>query len=68
MISPMTADSRGIQRFVEPLELGTFIDTIPGLVVCALPDGSVEFVNQAWREYMPGPVGHRADVLFSSNQ
>ncbi len=66
----MTADSRGVRGFVEPLQLRTFIDTIPALVVCALPDGSVELVNQTWREYMPGPVGHdrlcrhRADVLF----
>ena len=28
------------------------MDTIPALVACASPDGSVEFVNQAWREYM----------------
>jgi hypothetical protein len=30
----------------KPLGLQTVIDTIPSLVVCALPDGSVEFVNQ----------------------
>ena len=30
----------------EPLDLQTVIDTIPSLVVCALPDGTVEFVNQ----------------------
>jgi PAS domain S-box-containing protein len=33
------------------LDLRTVIDTIPALVVCALPDGSLEFVNQNWREY-----------------
>jgi PAS domain S-box-containing protein len=27
------------------------VDTIPGLVWSALPDGSVDFVNQRWREY-----------------
>jgi hypothetical protein len=30
----------------EPLDLQTVIDTIPSLVVCGLPDGAVEFVNQ----------------------
>ena len=30
----------------KPLDLQTVIDTIPILVVCALPDGTVEFVNQ----------------------
>jgi len=30
----------------KPLDLQTVIDTIPGLVVCVLPDGTVEFVNQ----------------------
>jgi PAS domain S-box-containing protein len=40
------ADQKG-----EPLDLQTVIDTIPALVVCTLPDGSVEFVNQGWREY-----------------
>jgi PAS domain S-box-containing protein len=34
----------------------TVIDAIPALVVCALPDGSVEFVNQAWREYTGSPL------------
>jgi PAS domain S-box-containing protein len=32
------------------LDLRTVIDTIPALLVCALPDGSLEFVNQNWRE------------------
>ena len=30
----------------KPLDLQTVIDTIPILVVCALQDGTVEFVNQ----------------------
>jgi hypothetical protein len=30
----------------KPLDLQTVIDTIPSPVVCALPDGTVEFVNQ----------------------
>jgi PAS domain S-box-containing protein len=31
--------------------LQSVIDRIPALAVCALPDGSLEFVNQAWRDY-----------------
>ncbi len=34
-----------------PLDLRNVIDTIGALVVCALPDGSVEFVNQSWCEF-----------------
>jgi PAS domain-containing protein len=37
------------------------IDTIPALVVCALPDGSVEFVNQAWREYTGSSLNNLTD-------
>src|SRR5258708_13665824 len=51
MICKMAAETHGAKRQGEPLDLLTVIDTIPALVVCALPDGSVEFVNQAWREY-----------------
>lgn len=32
------------------------IDTIPALVVSALPDGSVDFVNQGWRDYTGLPL------------
>jgi PAS domain S-box-containing protein len=35
----------------DPLHLRDVVETIPALVVCALPDGSVEFVNRAWQEY-----------------
>jgi formate hydrogenlyase transcriptional activator len=27
------------------------VDTIPALIVSALPNGSVDFINQGWREY-----------------
>jgi len=33
------------------MDLQNVIETIPALVVCALPDGTVEFVNRAWQEY-----------------
>jgi formate hydrogenlyase transcriptional activator len=51
MIRIMSAEAQGATRKGEPLDLRTVIDTIPALVLCALPDGSIEFVNQAWRKY-----------------
>lgn len=33
------------------MDLQNIIETIPALVVCALPDGTVEFVNRSWQEY-----------------
>jgi PAS domain S-box-containing protein len=56
MIRVMSAEAQGATRKGEPLDLRTVIDTIPALVVSALPDGSVEFVNQAWREYTGSPL------------
>jgi PAS domain S-box-containing protein len=47
----MAARTQGANPTREQLDLRTVIDTIPALVVCALPDGSVEFVNQSWRAY-----------------
>jgi PAS domain S-box-containing protein len=35
----------------DSMDLQSVIETIPALVVCALPDGTVEFVNRAWQEY-----------------
>jgi PAS domain S-box-containing protein len=35
----------------ESMDLQNVIETIPALVVCALADGTVEFVNRAWQEY-----------------
>jgi PAS domain S-box-containing protein len=32
-------------------DLRRAVDTIPGLVWCALPDGRVEFLNQRWCDY-----------------
>jgi PAS domain S-box-containing protein len=40
-----------IQQHDDPLDLRNVVETIPALVVCALPDGSIEFVNRAWEEY-----------------
>src|SRR5579871_225695 len=35
----------------DSMDLRKVIETIPALVLCALPDGTVEFVNRAWQEY-----------------
>jgi PAS domain S-box-containing protein len=35
----------------DSMDLQVVVETIPALVVCALPDGTVEFVNRAWQEY-----------------
>jgi PAS domain S-box-containing protein len=44
------------------MDLQNVIETIPALVVCALPDGTVEFVNRAWQEY----TGHQPEDLNAS--
>ena len=45
---PMTNTAPGRS---DSMDLKNVIETIPALVVCALPDGTVEFVNRAWQEY-----------------
>ncbi len=52
----MTADTQSAIRTSEPLDLQMLIETIPAMVVCALPDGSVEFTNRAWQEYTGGSL------------
>jgi PAS domain S-box-containing protein len=47
----MTAETQSTTQTSEPLDLRMLIETIPAMVVCALPDGSVEFANRAWQEY-----------------
>jgi PAS domain S-box-containing protein len=47
----MTAEIHGATQSSEPLDLRMLIEKIPALVLCALADGSVEFVNRAWQEY-----------------
>jgi PAS domain S-box-containing protein len=51
MICGVATEMEGANDMEKPLDPLTVIDMIPALVVCALPDGSVEFVNQTWREY-----------------
>src|SRR3954454_17059176 len=52
----MTAETQSATQTSEPLDLQMLIETIPALVVCALPDGSVEFANRAWQEYTGGSL------------
>jgi PAS domain S-box-containing protein len=47
----MRAEANSVEQNSEPLDLRNLIETIPALVLCALTDGSVEFVNRAWLEY-----------------
>ena len=47
----MTTETQGANQTIDPLDLRNLIETMPALVVCALPDGSVELVNRAWQEY-----------------
>jgi PAS domain-containing protein len=61
-ITPMTVETRGTPPPSQPLDLPTVIDAIPALVVSALPDGSVKFVNQGRREY----AGRSLDELTGS--
>jgi PAS domain S-box-containing protein len=56
MIRRMAGEAAVAKELGNPLDLRTLIDTIPALVVCALPDGSLEFVNQTWREYTGYPL------------
>jgi PAS domain S-box-containing protein len=56
MIRRMAVEAGGAKQLGNPVDLRTLIDTIPALVVCALPDGSLEFVNQTWREYTGCPL------------
>src|SRR5271157_5098934 len=46
----MTTETQGAQT-TDPLDLRNLIETMPGLAVCALPDGTVEFVNRDWQKY-----------------
>ena len=47
--SPFTGFSGNSQEIELPLRM--VMDTIPGLVWSALPNGEVEFCNQRWLEY-----------------
>src|SRR6201981_2126568 len=50
----MSAETQSAAQASEPLDLQMLIETIPAMVVCALPNGCVEFANRAWQEYTGG--------------
>jgi PAS domain S-box-containing protein len=52
----MTTESERADENNHPLDLRNLIETMPTPVVCALPDGSVEFVNREWQEYTGCPT------------
>ncbi len=52
----MTSGTRDSQQSSEAPNLRDLIEMIPGLVMCALPDGSAEFANRAWQEYTGCPL------------
>ena len=47
----MTTETQRCDEDNHPLNLRHLIEAMPEPVVCALPDGSVEFVNRGWLEY-----------------
>src|SRR5262249_28896703 len=52
----MAAEIKTARGSGEALDLRNLIETIPALVLCALPDGSVEFASRAWQEYTGSAV------------
>ena len=58
MGSPKTFQNKKIDRRSAAAEdfLRLVVDTIPALVVSALPDGSVDFINKGWRDYTGLPL------------
>jgi PAS domain S-box-containing protein len=47
----MMAEIQDTQQGRDPLDLRNLIERLPALVLCALPDGSIEFANRAYHEY-----------------
>jgi PAS domain S-box-containing protein len=47
----MMAETQDTQQGRDQLDLRNLIERLPALVLCALPDGSVEFANRAYHEY-----------------
>jgi PAS domain S-box-containing protein len=55
MIRGMALEAGSAKQLGNSLDLRIVIDAIPVLVICAFPDGSLEFVNQTWLEYTGYP-------------
>ena len=45
----------------DPLELRNLIERLPALVLCALPNGAVEFANRAYHEYTGWTIEEQND-------
>lgn len=65
----MSANREDAQQRGEQVDLRDLIETLPALVLCALPDGSVEFANRAFHEYtgysLQEPRGGEGIPLFT---
>jgi PAS domain S-box-containing protein len=55
MIRGMALEAGSAKQLGNSLDLRIVIDAIPVLVICAFPDGSLEFVNHTWLEYTGYP-------------
>jgi hypothetical protein len=53
-LQDMTVETHNAKLGSEPLDLRNLIETIPALIVCALPNGFAEFANHAYQEYPGG--------------
>jgi hypothetical protein len=49
-LQDMTVETHNAKLGSEPLDLRNLIETIPAVIVCALPDGFAEFVNHAYHD------------------
>ena len=58
----MASATDGSSRAEQALDLRLLVDAIPALSWSSRPDGSVEFINQRWREY----TGLSSDELLRS--
>src|SRR5712672_2819994 len=47
----MASPGQGLTEALQAQDIDIVVDTIPGLVWSARPDGSAEFFNQRWLEY-----------------
>jgi PAS domain S-box-containing protein len=50
----------------DSLDLRELVEKMPAPVVCALPDGSIVFVNQAWHEYTGQSPQHLISSLWQT--
>jgi PAS domain S-box-containing protein len=56
--SDMAADRQIVNEKGDPLDLGTVINSTPGLIHTGRPDGYLDFFNHAWLSYLGQPLEH----------